>query len=114
MIFVYVIIRVKPFSRFRFPNIAAIFQDGGFSWDGKVLENFGYPEGEDQNTVQKVSFCYYCFRGLSLTTLKIPYLVAAIFKTSTSGCRMILKHKLISHDLENPLKELPILKFGQV
>src|SRR5277367_5295778 len=93
MIFVDLIIRVKSFSRFRFPNIAAIFQDGGFSWNGKVWENFGYAEEEDQNTLQKVSFCYYCFRGLSLTTLKIPYLIAAIFKMSTSGCRMILKHK---------------------
>ena len=69
MIFVDLIIHVKPFSRFRFPNIAAIFQDGGFSWNGKVWENFGYAEEEAQNTLQKVSFRYYFFPGLSLITL---------------------------------------------
>jgi len=49
--------------------MAAIFQDGGFSPDGKVWENSGYVEEDVRNTLQKVSFRYYFFPGLSLITL---------------------------------------------
>jgi len=49
--------------------MAAIFQDGGFSWDGKVWGNSGYVEVEVQNTLQTVSIYYYYFPGPRLSTL---------------------------------------------